>query len=74
MIGAPDIDAFAAENADALKAAAKFAEREARGIPPDRWASADFQRLVAKGIRAQAVIILMLAGAVEAMAGPEDGT
>jgi hypothetical protein len=72
MIGNADIDAFRSENLDALRAAAKYAERDARGLPPDRWASADFQRLVAKGIRAQAQIIALLADALEDMTrGPD---
>jgi hypothetical protein len=68
MISNDDIDAFAEENGDALKAAAKFAERQERGLPPDRWASAQFQHAVAQGIRAQWVIIAMLTAAVEAQA------
>jgi hypothetical protein len=68
MISRDDIDAFAEDNAEAFAAAAKFAERQERGLPPDRWASAQFQHQVAKGIRAQFQIIATLTAIVEEMA------
>lgn len=39
-------------NEQAVQAAFRYARREAKGLPPDRWAvSEDEQRLVAEGIR-----------------------
>ena len=67
MITQDDIDAFAADNAAALAQAAKYAERERRGLPVDRWATAQQAKLVAQGIRAQAALIVMLADALEAV-------
>lgn len=68
MITQDDIDAFAADNAEALAAAAKYEERARRGLPVDRWATAKQAALVAQGIRAQLAIIAMMADAIEAMA------
>jgi len=73
MISRDDIDAFAADNSEAFKAAAKFAERQARGLPPDRWASAEHQHLVAQGIRAQFEIIATLTAILQEMSEDRAG-
>jgi hypothetical protein len=65
MISRDDIDAFEQASGPAIKAAAKFAERRERGLPEDRWASAAFQHEVARGIKAQFVLIYILTDALQ---------
>ena len=60
MITAEDIDAFGAENKEAIAAACRFSRRYHRGIPPDRWATTREMQLVAQGIDAQVKIIQAL--------------
>nr|WP_309504263.1 hypothetical protein [uncultured Roseovarius sp.] len=64
MIGPDDIDAFRADNEDALKASYEYARRADKGIPHDRWTDGiTGARLVAQGIKAQAEMVEMLSNA-----------
>lgn len=68
MIAAEDIEAFAEANEDAMKAAREFARRSDKGLPADRWYDGtQGAHMVAQGIKAQAVINEMLAGAFLAL-------
>jgi hypothetical protein len=67
VITQDDIDAFAADNEQALAQAAKYAQRKRRGIPVDRWATAWEAHLVAQGIEAQHQIIDMLIATIKAL-------
>lgn len=68
MISQDDIEAFAAEHEADMRAAAKYANRAARGIPADRWAiGRDGEASVARGIRALFAINEMLSGAFTAI-------
>lgn len=52
MITQDDIDAFADQNEDNVRAATEFARRAKKGLPPDRWASDEEMYRVARGIEA----------------------
>jgi len=68
MIGTDDIEAFAADNEDALKAAREYARRSDKGLPADRLSDGvTGAHMVAQGIKAQAQMIDMLAGAFLAL-------
>lgn len=69
MIGPDDIDAFEADNADAIAAASEYARRAAKGLPADRFADgADGAMLVARGIHAYQVIMAVQTDALAGMA------
>lgn len=64
MISQEDIDAFAEQAEPAIEAAREFARRAEKGIPSDRWYDGTSgAKAVAKGIKAQTVMIEMLQGA-----------
>lgn len=65
MISADDIAAFEESNAEALTAAAEYARRAQKGIPPDRWADGNTGAvMVAQGILAQQRIMAMQTAAL----------
>ena len=59
MSNADDIERFRAAHAGAIKKAGEFARRAFKGLPADRYASADDMFLVAQGIKALNDIIRM---------------
>lgn len=66
------LDDFYARNSKAIAAASKYARRAERGIPADRWSDGtEGALLVARGIRAQEVIMSMLSEALGAMIAAE---
>lgn len=68
MISQDDIAAFAADHEADMRAAAKYANRAARGLPADRWATGEEGAAsVARGIRALFAANEMLAGAFTAI-------
>jgi uncharacterized membrane protein len=63
-----DLDAFYSRNSKAIATASEYARRAEKGIPSDRWADGtEGAALVARGIRAQEVIMSMLSEALGAM-------
>ena len=68
-----DLDDWRREHDAALKAADKFADRAHRNIPPDRWASVEQAKLVARGIDALKQIIAMQTAYIQAMAAELGG-
>ena len=62
-----DLDDFRAEYDAALSAANDFAKKAQIGTPPDRWASTQQLRQVARGIAAMQQIIAMQTEALEAI-------
>lgn len=64
MINQDDIAAFADQAEPAIKAAREFARRAEKGLPADRWYDGTTgAEAVARGIKAQTVMIEMLSGA-----------
>lgn len=69
MVKADDIEAFEADNADALAAASEYSRRAAKGLPSDRLADGDKgAMLVARGIHAHQVIMSLQTDALAALA------
>lgn len=67
-----DLDAFYSRNSAAIAVAAEYARRAERGLPPDRWSDGtEGAALVARGIRAQEVIMSLLSEALGAMIAAE---
>lgn len=52
MITQDDIDAFADQNDEPVRAALELARRARKGLPPDRWGSDEEMWQVARGIAA----------------------
>lgn len=69
MIQIDDIEAFEADNADAITAANEYVRRATKGLPADRFTDgATGAMLVAKGIHAYQAIMAAQADALAAMA------
>jgi hypothetical protein len=62
------LDEFYSRNSKPIAAALEYARRAEKGIPPDRWSDGTAGALdVARGIRAQEVIMSLMADAMQQM-------
>ncbi len=57
MISRDDIEAFQEAHSEAMDKSQEFARRAFKGLPTDRWGSADDMFKVAQGIKAMSNII-----------------